>query len=196
MILYEVWFQWWWWVFQKNIFSQNGWCQEIKMSPSCQSLYVALGQWSNVKFIYNINLKSPPICPSIPCCLCLPLYSLPPHLSIYPNTSSPYISLSILTHPLPTSLCILSSLTSLSLFDIASPNLSLFPQISCPLSPYISLAYIFPSLYLSPSTFPQSLSILPPSLSVSTLSLHLSHTFSVSQTVSFLPLCYWTLYCW
>ena len=190
-----------------------------------------LGQWSNVKLIQH---QSPPICHSIPCCLCLtsifftnssiylslplPHYPPVPYLSLAsPSTfkslcPSPYLSLYplISQFPFPLWHSLTQSIPLSSKYLAPSPPILFLLPISfsfrmffhlishcfCPLYHKLSSLNlcILPDfkmdpLYLSSSPLPQSLSILQSSLSMSTLPLHLSHTFNGSQTVSSLPLC-------
>ena len=117
-----------------------------------------------------------------------PFWIVSPDLSLFPLNILPPLPLySLYVHPFP---------------NVSPPNLSLSLPPSTTNSLLLISAFcqtskwIFPSLYLCSSLLSQSLSILPPSLSMFPLSLNLTHTFiQVFQTVSSLPLCYWTLHC-
>ena len=122
---------------------------DVKMSPSCHSLYmVALSQWSNVEFIYNIqslqSIPLSPLCSNVDFLANSSLYLfLPWHL----NPTIPLFS-NLPFHPsfpLPTLPISQSPLISqsLSLFHMVSPNLSLFPLKILPSIPFsVSLAPI------------------------------------------------------
>ena len=120
-------------IFTKWLMSK---CQEMKMSPSFHSLYMALSQKSYVKLIHNLPKPAPQ--PHM-------LFPLPPHLnlSFYP----PSAPLTILINPIypsfPQSPIFLSIPPPyLSLFLYLPSSLYLFPtsKWSNPTSPSLKLS--------------------------------------------------------